>query len=103
MAMSRARGGSSVTSRSSIGIEPLGHLLEAGDHAEERRLAAAGGADEHEELARLDLERDVVDGDDVAGERLRHALEHDLAHEVDLYRTRSGSAMALTNFDDRSL
>jgi hypothetical protein len=36
-------------------------LLEAGDDAQERRLAAAGRADEHHELAVGDPERDVVD------------------------------------------
>ena len=45
-----------------------GHLLEAGDRAEQRRLAAAGRPDERDELAVADLERDVVDGDDVARE-----------------------------------
>ena len=36
-------------------------LLEAGDHPEQRRLAAAGGADEDDELAVVDLEVDAVD------------------------------------------
>ena len=36
---------------------PRGHLLEPGDHAQERRLAAARGPDEHHELAVCDLER----------------------------------------------
>ncbi len=42
-----------------------GDLLEAGDHAQGGRLAAAGGPDEDHELARLDLEREVVDRRDV--------------------------------------
>ena len=40
-----------------------GRILEAGDHAQRRGLAAAGGADEHDELAVLDREVDVLDGD----------------------------------------
>ena len=43
-----------------------GRLLEAEQRAAERRLAAAGLADEAEDLAPADLERDVVDGPDVA-------------------------------------
>ena len=39
-----------------------GGVLEAGDHAQRRGLAAAGGADEHHELAVLDRARQVVDG-----------------------------------------
>src|SRR5450756_324556 len=35
---------------------------EAGEHAQERRLAAAGGADESKHLALEDLEADIVDG-----------------------------------------
>ena len=37
-----------------------GDLLEAGDRAQQRRLAAAGRADEDDELARLDVEIDAV-------------------------------------------
>src|SRR5207248_5572382 len=40
-------------------------LLEASDHPQRRRLATAGGAEEREEAAALDLQRDVVDGGDV--------------------------------------
>ena len=54
---------------------PVRDLLEAGDHAKQRRLAAAGRPDEHHELAVLDRQVDVVDGDDAAGERLRDVLE----------------------------
>ena len=41
-------------------------LLEAGDHAHQRRLAAAGRPEEREELALVDDQRQVVDGDEVA-------------------------------------
>ena len=40
----------------------VGDLLEPGDHAQGRRLAAPGRPDEHEELAVLDLEGQVLHG-----------------------------------------
>src|SRR5207249_4551206 len=40
----------------------LGRLLEPGDHAQQRRLAATGRTKEDEELALLGCEGDVVDG-----------------------------------------
>ena len=43
----------------------FGDFLEARDHAQQRRLPAAGRPDEDDELAVVDLERDVVDRDDV--------------------------------------
>ena len=43
-----------------------GRLLEAGDHAHGRRLAAARRAEEHHELLVADIEVDVVDADEVA-------------------------------------
>jgi hypothetical protein len=55
-------------------------LLEPGDQAQERGLAAPRWADEDHELARLDFERDVVDADEAAGETLRDALQRDLRH-----------------------
>ncbi len=59
----------------------LGDVLEAGDHPEERRLAASRRADEHHELARLDRQRDVVHGTNIAGVDLADVLQDDLAHE----------------------
>ena len=44
----------------------IGDLLQAGDHAERRRLAAARRADQADDLARRRRERKVVDGDGVA-------------------------------------
>ena len=38
-------------------IAPLRHVLEAGDHAERRGLAAARRAEQRDDLARLDVER----------------------------------------------
>ena len=56
-----------------------GDVLEAGDEAQKRRLAAAGRADEHRELAVLDIEIDAVDDADGA-ERLAHVLQLNAAH-----------------------
>ena len=61
---------------------PGGDLLEAGDHPQERRLAAAGRADENDELPVLDRERDVVDGEDASGKLLRHVFESDPGHRT---------------------
>src|SRR6185503_3851364 len=55
-------------------------LLEAADRAEERRLSAAGRADEHHELALADREVDVVDGADSARELLDDVVEDDFSH-----------------------
>jgi hypothetical protein len=41
-------------------------LFEAGDHPEQGRFAAAGRADEHDELAVLDLQLDVLQDLEVA-------------------------------------
>ena len=101
--MSRSRGGSPVTTRSSIRISPLVTGSSPADHPKGGRLAAAGGADEHQELARLDLEAEVVDRQHAAGEALGDVLEADraagLAHEdpasipvMRLFRTRASSA-----------
>ena len=40
-------------------IVPLDRLHEAGDRLEQRRLAAAGGPEQHEALALVDLEADA--------------------------------------------
>ena len=58
------------------------HRVEAGDHPQQGRLAAAGGTDEHHELAVLDRQGDSVHGLDAAGERLPHSAQDDLAHEI---------------------
>ena len=67
--MSRWRGALSVTSFPPIDTAPP-----------ERRLPAARGPDEHDELAVGDLEADVVNGDDVAGEHFRDPVEADVGH-----------------------
>ena len=68
----------------------LGDVLQPGDHPEQGGLAAAGRADEHEELAALDLEGDVVDGDDASAEHLAHMVEQDSGHVIAVYT--AGSA-----------
>ena len=54
---SRLYGGRPVTSRSPSWIRAGRRLLEAADHAQRRRLAAAGRPEQREELPRSDLER----------------------------------------------
>ena len=51
-------------------------LLEPGHHAQRRRLAAAGRAEQREELAAGQFQVQVVDRDQLA-EALRHALQRD--------------------------
>ena len=54
--------------------------LEPGDAAEQRRLAAARGAEERDELARRHLERDVVERPDLS-EAFADPLQRDPAHQ----------------------
>src|SRR5205823_3193699 len=62
-------------------------LLEPGDEAERRRLAAARGPQEREELAARDIDVDPVDGDDVV-EPLYELQQSDVArHGADVTRT----------------
>ncbi len=56
---------------------PSGDLLEARDHSEQRRLAAARGAEQRGERALLDLQAEVADGGDRAV-ALGHAPEFDM-------------------------
>ena len=73
--MSRSFGETSFTIRSPIVIVALADLLETGDHAKRRRLAAAGRADEHHELAVLDRQVERVDRARSVGVDLRDVLE----------------------------
>ena len=58
----------------------VGDLLEPGHHAQDRRLATPGRADEDHELAVADLERDVVDRLHAARKDLADAVECDTSH-----------------------
>ena len=60
MAMSRSFGITSLTTRPPIADLAARDHLEAGDHPQQRGLAAARGADEHDELAVLDVDADAV-------------------------------------------
>ena len=73
----RLYGGSHVTSWPLSSMRPDVGCLEAADHPQGRRLAAARRAEEAEELAGLDLEVDVVDRHGLA-----EALDH--VHEPDV-------------------
>ena len=46
-------------------MEPELGDLEARHHAQQRRLAAAGAAEQAEDLALEDLQRDIVDRDEI--------------------------------------
>ena len=59
--MSRSFGVSSLTTRPPIEQLAARDVLQPGDHAQRGRLAAAGRADEDEELPVVDLERQVED------------------------------------------
>ena len=67
MAMSRSPGATSFTQPVADEDFAAGDFFEAGDHAQRRRLAAAGRADQHHELAVGDLERDVAHGVEAVG------------------------------------
>ena len=61
MARPRSLGSRSVTSRSPIWISPVVDLEQPGEHVEQRGLAAAGRAEQHDELAVLDLEVEILE------------------------------------------
>ena len=58
----------------------VGDVLEPGDHAQRGRLAAARRADEHEELAVRDVERQVEDGLHAVVVDLVDFVERDVSH-----------------------
>ena len=79
MAMSRSFGGTLFTTRAADGDLAGGDVLQAGDHAQQRGLAAARGADQHHELAVGDVDADAVQDLDRA-ERLAHVADVDRRH-----------------------
>ena len=58
--------------------------LETRDHPQSGGLPAAGRADEDDELAVLDVEVEVGDGDRAVRVLLRHVVQHDLCHRSPL-------------------
>ena len=79
MASPRSAAGTSLTT---LAVEPDlagARLLQPGDDAQQRRLAAAGRADEDDELAVRDVEVDVVEHLDRA-EGFRDAAEAEVGH-----------------------
>ena len=63
---------------------PGGRLVEAEERAADGRLAAARLADEPERLAALDLERDAVDGLDVADVAVHHDAAPDREPDLEV-------------------
>ena len=73
-------------------IAPRSGCFQAGDQAQRRRLAGAGRAEQHDELAVLDVERQIVDGDDVAEALVKRARDATSAMSgPPRVRARSGS------------
>ncbi len=62
----RSYGGTPVMSSPSMKMRPERRRLEAAQHAQQRGLAAARGAQQTENLALVDLQADIVDGLEVA-------------------------------------
>ncbi len=81
MAMSRSLGGTSFTTRPPISMAPAGRLLQPGDDVEQRRFAAAGGADQHGELAAFDLQVDALQHVELA-ETLAHIANGQRGHRI---------------------
>ncbi len=79
MAMRRRAGGTLGDVAAADSDPAGGDGLEPGDHPQQRRLAAAGGAEQGAELARLDGEAEVGDHLDGA-EALVQAVELDVRH-----------------------
>ena len=79
MAMPRSRGAHVVDVAAVDADLAAGDVLEAGDHAQQRGLAAAGRADEDDELAMLDGQVDALDDLDRAI-ALANALEFETGH-----------------------
>jgi hypothetical protein len=70
--------GGNADRRAAVDLDlALGRLVEAGDHPEGRRLAAARRPEQGEELPGLHLEVDAVDRDEVP-EPLRDAAQRDV-------------------------
>ena len=93
--MSRSLGWTSLTTRSPIEIVAGGDVLQPGDHAQQGRLAAAGGADQHDELAVLDRDRHAVQ-DLKAAKRFAHVADLHRRHLVPSLRLGRRNSRAAT-------
>src|SRR5262245_7830341 len=56
---------------------PPGGLAQAGDDAQRRRFAAAGGAEQRHELARPHIKVEAIEGNHAVGKALAHAAQRD--------------------------
>lgn len=59
----------------------LSRFLETGQHAHQRGLAAAGGTKQREELALVNIERQIIDGDKIA-ETFGDVFKADEGHRI---------------------
>jgi hypothetical protein len=67
-----------VGERDAVDLDrPARRLVEVADDRQQRGLARPGGPGEDDELARLELERDVLEGDDAAGVDPPDAVDDD--------------------------
>ena len=89
--MSRALGGRSLTTRSPMLIVPPDDILEPGDHAQQRGLAAAGGADQHDELRRRQYRCQTPWSTSMAAIGLRAAAMVDRGHQCAPSMSRAGA------------
>ena len=80
--MSRSFGATLLTTRSPMSSRPSLMSSRPGNASQCGGLAAARWTDEDEELAVLDLQVEVVDGDDVFAIPLVHVVERDGRHRV---------------------
>ena len=69
----------------------LGRILKPGEHAQQRGLAAAGCAEQGEEFALVDVERQIIDGGEVA-ENLGDVLDGDIGLGGGVVPWRKGAA-----------
>src|SRR5206468_12988895 len=74
------------------------HLLEPGDEAQQRRLAASRGPEQHDEARALGAKAHVLDRR-YAAIALRHVLENDLRHASAPGRIMPCKISALTESD----
>ena len=60
--------------------DEISQRVEAGDQAQDRALAAAAGADDHQQLAVADVQGQVRDGRAAVGEHPGDIIEQDVGH-----------------------